>query len=73
MGHYDDYYEQTYAEQRKQRREQAAKVIPQVISYLQNARNTIARNGSVVDFGPRIEKDLEFIEAALRGQLQKGE
>lgn len=69
MGHYDDCYEADYARQRAEKRERAEKVIPEITAMLETARVKLAQNARDVDHAKRIEGDIEFMKAALYGQL----
>jgi hypothetical protein len=69
MGHYDSCYEADYDRQRAERRAQAENVIPEVAALLESARVKLAQNASAIDHGRRIEAEIEFIRAALYGQL----
>jgi hypothetical protein len=69
MGHYDDCYEADYARQRAEKHARAEKVIPEITALLESARVKLAQNAQTVDHSRRIEGDIEFIKAAMYGQL----
>jgi len=69
MGHYDDCYEEDYAAQRREEREAAQRDIPLIIEDLQSAALTLRRGVGHIRHANRIEGDLQFIIAALWGQL----
>ncbi len=69
MGHYDSYYEADYAEQRAAKQARAEKLIPEIAKLLEAARIKVAQSRNDIDHSGRIEGDLDFLKAALYGQI----
>lgn len=68
MGHYDDAYDDMYAEQRAASSRNAAAHIPRVVSLLKSARDVLERESRDINFASRIAGDIEFSVAALSTQ-----
>lgn len=67
MGHYN--MEDHYAEARGAARKRAEQAIEKILDCLEGARVLVANNASCIDFSARIEGDIKFTMAALRGQV----
>lgn len=71
MGHYDDAYDNHYAEMRAESSRRASIAIPAAIKSLDDAQRLLALNANDIEHSTRIIGDIKFIVAALRGQVGK--
>jgi hypothetical protein len=62
-------YEADYSRQRAEKHERAERIIPEITALLEAARVKLAQNAHDIDHARRIEGDIEFMKAALYGQL----
>lgn len=69
MGHYDDGYEKEYDRQWAEERLAAERDIPVIIADLESAARRLRVASNHVSHAMRIEENVQFSIAVLRGQL----